>query len=409
MSKRILIRGAGFTNKGAEAMTRTVQSKISSRLNDAKFYLEAMNSPEENALAKSSGFSILTLSPVPKAKQLRLIANVLLSEPASIGSRVSDRIWTAIDEMVQQVDAVVDVSGFAYGDTWGVSSCDRTRDFQKATQRQSKPYFFLPQAWGPFQTNRACFRAMCKTADKLFARDLSSQKHLAGLLDVPSSSVSLLPDIALCFDGAEIDTAKSFFNDVFGSTDWSPLIGVSPNLRVYERTLGTGSDNTYIQGLSNLCRKLAQSGKFVALLPHEIQPTPNGAIDDRILCSLIAEKVCHANVVAVSSLLTAEEVKGLIGCLDVMVASRFHALIAAISQGVPPVAIGWSHKYEELLGEYELQRFATSFSEGFDEKAFVFVSEILEKAERIGSKIAEANTQKKLSIEAMFDQLVETI
>lgn len=46
----------------------------------------------------------------------------------------------------------------------------------------------------------------------------------------------------------------------------------------------------------------------------------------------------------------------MIGACDLMLGSRFHALIAALSSGVPAVAIGWAHKYPELLGEFGMER-----------------------------------------------------
>lgn len=45
----------------------------------------------------------------------------------------------------------------------------------------------------------------------------------------------------------------------------------------------------------------------------------------------------------------------MIGECDLMLGSRFHALIAALSSGVPSVAIGWAHKYPELLGEFGME------------------------------------------------------
>ena len=37
---------------------------------------------------------------------------------------------------------------------------------------------------------------------------------------------------------------------------------------------------------------------------------------------------------------------------SIVVSSRYHALVSAMSQGVPVVATGWSHKYATLLDDF---------------------------------------------------------
>jgi polysaccharide pyruvyl transferase WcaK-like protein len=38
----------------------------------------------------------------------------------------------------------------------------------------------------------------------------------------------------------------------------------------------------------------------------------------------------------------------------VVVSSRYHSLIGSLSQAIPSICVGWSHKYQELFSDYHL-------------------------------------------------------
>ena len=127
---RFLVVGGGFRNKGAEAMLRTVQAEFAKRLPDSEFILWGCSSGDV-AYALSCGF--LPVSDPTERSRLQLVfwlASRMLHNPSALrdvvrpkkllaGQRVAGML-----EMAGPVDAVLDVSGFAYGDQWRVLPLD---------------------------------------------------------------------------------------------------------------------------------------------------------------------------------------------------------------------------------------------------------------------------------------------
>lgn len=58
----------------------------------------------------------------------------------------------------------------------------------------------------------------------------------------------------------------------------------------------------------------------------------------------------------------AEELRAMIAQCECLVASRFHAMVFALSEQVPVMLIGWSHKYEEVMEQFGLSAYASDYA-----------------------------------------------
>lgn len=129
---------------------------------------------------------------------------------------------------------------------------------------------------------------------------------------------------------------------------YSESIGcIVPNSRMVEETDVATSEH-YWDFLSNATGALAALGL-----------RPVVVLCERSADSIFIEKrrdIFGPNVDVLTGL-DPLEAKGIIGNANILIGSRYHALVAALSQAVPVIATGWSHKYDELLREYGASEF----------------------------------------------------
>ena len=139
--------------------------------------------------------------------------------------------------------------------------------------------------------------------------------------------------------------------------------------------------------------------------PHEILPSGEERPDDRYLCGLLADMLAGPDVAAVTTDRTAEDLKAMIGACDLMLGSRFHALIAALSSGVPSVAIGWAHKYPELLGEFGMERLVFDHDDLTPEALVQAVMEVWDARADYRAEINERLPGVKARSATVFDRV----
>jgi colanic acid/amylovoran biosynthesis protein len=252
-------------------------------------------------------------------------------------------------------DALVDISGFSYGDAWGTGLAYSALPAVRRAVGLSAPIVFMPQAWGAFDRPRVrrAVLALTRGPDTLvYSRDALSTRHLeaAGL---PAGSVATKSDIVFAFEGGTDERGRALLR-AMGCAPGRPVICVAPNMRAYERSAGPGAGNGYVRSLVALVRHCVDHHEAeVVLLPFECAPVDRGT-DDRRLCAIVREGAqrdasCHTS----AGYVTANDAWAMIRGCEYVVGSRFHSLVFALSQGVPCTALGWSHKYGELMALFD--------------------------------------------------------
>ncbi len=138
------------------------------------------------------------------------------------------------------------------------------------------------------------------------------------------------------------------------------MIGLCPSSVVSVKSRKEGGN--YEQVLASLVGELSRRGLLVVLFPNATRAVSGDAernndlpLIRRVLQAspsgegAIQPLACDADV-------NAAAIKRLIGATDVVVVSRFHAMVGALSLEVPSVVLGWSHKYAEVMARFGLEQ-----------------------------------------------------
>ncbi|MCR4411030.1 MAG: polysaccharide pyruvyl transferase family protein [Thermoguttaceae bacterium] len=315
----ILLRGTSVYNKGAELMAVAVLEHFRSRFGAPEFAVSPQFGPYRHR-ARYGLWSLLHARRYGRSKLAIKLMNPAMRRSYGL-AREDD------------LDAVLDASGFAFGDQHGPGPTQTMADDCRRWKRQGKKIVLLPQAFGPFSSPeiRTACRAMLDHCDLVYARDETSYRHLTDAVGA-CDRVRMAPD----FTGMVSGRLPAGFRPA------ADVAFVVPNQRMLDKT-DEATRARYVPFLATVIDVLAGRGLCPVVLLHAPEDTP--------LATRLAETTpTRFDVLSVACPV---ELKGVLGTGHLVVASRFHALVSALSQRVPSLATGWSHKYRALLDDYE--------------------------------------------------------
>lgn len=325
------IRGVNFTNKGAELMLHAIVQQLNSWHQDNI----AVSHPGVGSFRQRSQLGLYQL--VGLNKKLPAISP-LLNAAANLAPEKLHHLYGLITHSA--VEAIFDASGFAYSDQWGPTKSEVMAKLAKRWKRQGKKIILLPQAFGPFESKsvKDAFLRVLDNVNLVFARDLVSYNHLISLYG-HSSHIKKAPDFT--------NLVKGQIPEYSNPTLKQPCI--IPNQRMLDKTSG-GVQNNYISFLEACMECFIAMGMEPFILIHEE--------DDYELGLHLQSKFGQSVKVILEP--NPLYIKGILSSCYIVVSSRFHGLISALSQGVPCLATGWSHKYRMLFEDYGCSEYLVS-------------------------------------------------
>jgi polysaccharide pyruvyl transferase WcaK-like protein len=305
------IRGTNTRNKGAQLMLQAICSRLGDR-----FELSLPPMITDYAVRSRLGLRQTLYEPVLP----RLSSSLGNAVPALIRTRyglTSDR----------EIGGVLDASGFHYTDQFDVSLPRREARVGRRWARRGIPKILLPQAFGPFndpQTRRWSREAL-EQASLVFVRDRVSEGYVRQLQVV--TRIVRSPDFTIGLKPPTVDPVCD-----------QPFLALVPNTKLF--THGGLDRPQYVELMARFSGPAKANGLTSVVVVHEESDYDVAReLADRIGAPLF----CDADPLVL---------KAALGQAAAAVASRFHAVVGCVSQCVPTLAFGWSHKYRELLADF---------------------------------------------------------
>ncbi|MEP4889850.1 MAG: polysaccharide pyruvyl transferase family protein [Aliiglaciecola sp.] len=388
MSKMIFeIHGGQFQNKGAMKMLVTCIKQLEQRIPNVTFVVDGCvgNDQQLDSLnLKKLLFKRGWMG--SKRFTIGLFIQRIIAAVASAFPFLFKDVFT-----LNKIDGVIDVAGFAYTDQWGYKPSE---DFAKLAgyyRQKGKKVVMLPQAFGTFTQPQIinAIEKIINNANLIYARDSSSFKHL---LEITNNTdvVKKAPDITL-FVKANSSESQIVSNKV----------AIIPNMRMLDQGSEFWKEN-YVQYLNMTIDTCIDKGLDPIFVIHD-----QAGEDIKVAQKALLERADEIQVLQIDD---PWELKSMLSTMQFVVGSRFHGLVAALSNDVPVISIGWSHKYAELLSDFGLSEFLISEQHG--EKELSSLINILadENQNLLKRNIVKTNFEKQKDINKhMWADVVEVL
>lgn len=247
-----------------------------------------------------------------------------------VGTRGTRR-WLA------SFDLIVDTrSGDSFADIYGLRRLSIMSAVAEFACEAGTPVVLGPQTIGPFTTlrGRSIARFSLARAAIVMARDSESARYAASV-------------------GRRVDTLTS--DVVFAlpqpvpSSDRDVLLNVSGLLWNSGPHVDAAA---YRRAVTDLYRELTSRGRQVSLLAHVLD-------SDRLDNDLPAMRELARTIAPDVELLVPgglEEVRSMVASCRLVIGSRMHACLNALSVGTPAIPLAYSRKFEPLLADLGWRR-----------------------------------------------------
>jgi len=392
-----IIGGTIWGNRGAESMLVTTIGMLRQSQPDAQFVVFSYSPKKDRKLIQDQNIQVVSAKPTSLV--LRVFPFVVLAWLLRlVGITVPGALLTNVVRALRRCDMLLDIGGISFVDGREIFLPFNILTIWPAMMLKI-PVVKLAQALGPFRNplNRAAARIFLPRCQAIFARgDITAEN----LVQIRLRNVTRAADIAFLYDSRfslsveneeQVQELQAELARV--KAQGKRIIMISPSSLVYEKAAKKGKD--HVGELLQLVRDLDDGSTHFLFLANSTKegsakPRNNDIfvldlLMQRALTTLLPEEFAIMHWVNWD--VNTASLRKLMGMGDLLITSRFHAMVSGLSLCVPTLVIGWSHKYQETLADFGMQRYAADVDRGFGD-LLALARELLEQGQAVRAQLS---------------------
>ncbi len=368
-----IIGGTVWGNRGAESMLTTTIGMIRKNFPKAKFYVYSYLPKKDRELITDKDIVVLSGKPVALVTRhfFAVLFTVFLK---AFGFKVPKTRFFNIARALDESDLLLDVGGITFSD-----GREKYLPFNILSiwpaMIMGVPVIKLAQAVGPFRNplNRFCAKLFLMPCKHVFARGEKSAEFLRNL-GYPEERTDTVADVAFLYSpefslSHENDDRVAELLAKIKATK-KQIVVFTPSILVETQSLK--KDLNYAGKFFDLIKVLNSKKYHFVFIPNATRQGSEQTHNNDLL-TLERMRSQAENGGLTSDLLESidwvnydintSSVRAIISTANVLVTSRYHAMISGLCLAVPTVVIGWGHKYRETMDYFGLGKYSLDFGD----------------------------------------------
>jgi colanic acid/amylovoran biosynthesis protein len=288
-------------------------------------------------------------------------------------------------------DIVVDLSGDTLAEDYGpfvlLSHCIPLI----IAKCFSKPVILFGQTIGPFTWSEGIMRVMLKACDVIIARDELTYTYMKKL-GIPQDALYSSIDTAFTLEPSFSERVIGLASDLCLDRRVRFSLGMTLSFQ-YRNFLKKRHQKDILKILPPAVDRFIETHDAqVVLFPHVTGPT--SILDDRKMAKALRDHCRYKEKIKiVTEEMKPQEVKALISYCDLFCGARMHSNIAAITTGVPTIALSYSVKSKGIMGRMQLSSWVIEMGDLEQEMLYDKLVALYEQKHRI-QKLLEKQRSK---------------